>query len=81
MNHLNSFQVTTLTWHLQNNVFPLLTNSTISRIIDSINSIRDGSRNLDDLISSSSDCTIGEMITDLRLEDYLPQTNFNYYSL
>lgn len=67
---LNEQQVTTIRWHLSNNVMPSLTPETQDKIIDDINAVRTNEKELTDTIGNS-DVTIGEMVEDLRLWEFL----------
>lgn len=67
---LNEEQLTTIRWHLSNNVMPSLTPETQDKIIADINAVRTGRKELTEKIGNS-DCTIGEMVEDLRLWEFL----------
>lgn len=57
-----------LRWHLQNNVMPRLTENTINNILGTYKKFQEGKLQLTDPITSGTDCTVGEMFEDLKIE-------------
>ncbi len=57
-----------LAWHLQNNVMPLLSLTTIDKILHTVCEFNEGKLNLDDKIFIGAPVTVGEMFEDLKIE-------------
>jgi hypothetical protein len=57
-----------LAWHLQNNVMPLLSLTTIDKILHTVSEFNEGKLNLDDKIFKGAPVTVGEMFEDLKIE-------------
>lgn len=71
MKSLTGKQEQAIKWHLQGNVFPPLNEVAMNGVIGNINSVRTGEKTLSDEIVSGSGVSIGEMVDDLRLSQYL----------
>jgi len=58
-----------LRWHLNNNVIPSLNDKAIDGIIDTYQRYKKGELKLTDPITKGTDCTVAEMLEDLKLND------------
>lgn len=56
-----------LRYHLANNVQPYLNYTAIEAIIKVCDKVNAGELSLDDIIAPHTDCTVAEMIEDLKL--------------
>jgi hypothetical protein len=70
MKTLNTNEISQINWHLTNNIFPPINEAIINKIIASLNKVRTKKQKLSDEILSSG-VSIGEMVDDLKLNDYI----------
>jgi hypothetical protein len=57
-----------LAWHLQNNVMPVLSQTTIDKILHSVSEFNTGKLKLRDKIFKDAPVSVGEMFEDLKIE-------------
>jgi len=72
VNPLSKFEKDAIRWHLQNNLIRPCTEKVMDGVIKNINELRRGDADLSTAIFAGADVSIGEMLEDLKLTEYIP---------